>query len=1345
MHKNLLWFIFFLWVSIFHVHSQPWEVKEDFQSNFSIITTKDGLSNNRILDIMQDKSGYIWIATENGLNRYDAYDFIVFQNSPTDSTTISSNIVTCIEEDIYGNLWVGTVFGLNKYDRKQNKFEQYFFDRTKNNSIKNNHIRALLADEDGSLWIETMGGYLHHLDIISEKIEWFKHAGVHQEYYYYHDIIKENDSTLWLGGRNMNVHKFNINTGEFKVFTPPQSIKTNDVSSYFIDSKDQLWVTGLDGAFILDQKSETFQKILKGSTFSIFEEENGSLWFGTGNGIFRSKPNSNALVHITSHENNPRSLSHNHVNKIIKDQSGVIWIATNNGLNLYSPRKNKFAHYTHIPGEENTISGNHITDLVTDKKDNLWIATASNGLNKMNLKTGEIEKFIQDKARENDIMSNHIKKLYFDVDDNLWIATWSGYGFQKLDTKTNKFSSYTIEKKNTHVDWHNGFLDDGKGRIQLAVWGGIGLYSIHKKSGKINADGQSTKVIPNGYRISTMDIDSDSLYWFGGHHSMINAYNVRTRKHIHIKNLSEKIKSYNDIQKMQNNGYVNAKIPSFDTIKQTLTFKDKSYFATESGLFSYNFKEQIFETDLPIDLQHENIYHLSFSENSLLVLCSEKIWRFDPVSQKWTQINLPKELNNKNIRDFAGDTSTLYIAQGLNLHLLNMEGKIISTEKFKTEISHIKLSTKNGLYLSIADQISIKSSTEELTIINLKENVVDFTIDDGNIYWISERDFFKTNIANQQTESLLGSLLPKVKLSELHFLSIKKKDGIAYIGTSKGLIRSHIKAKKASYLREEEHSFMGYPVHLLSCIEKGNNNDIWLGTTSTGLAKWNPIDNSVFNYRSNELDSSSFWGHDVHFIYKDSKENMWMGSNGLNLYHEEEDSFSHYTMSNGLADDKVLGMTEDIHGRLWIATKNGLSCFSKPEQNFSNYYESHGLPDNELTGAACQLKNGLLAFGTTSGFTIFHPDSLEVNNYIPPVLITEMRIQDNQIFRDLSSLDTIYIEPENNRISFHFAALDYNTPAENKYQFKLESLDEDWTQTDAKNRVINYSNLNHGTYVFKLKGSNNNDVWNENGQSLTIIILPHFYQQWWFYLALLFVGAFIIYMIILYRVRELKLQRKAAELEQRFLRSQMNPHFIFNSLGAIQSFIFKNEPLEAATYLSNFSELVRLILDNSRQDLIPLETELKTLSHYLDLQLLRFEEKFEYQLEVDDELKSEQLLIPPMLAQPFIENSIEHAFAGMKEKGLLKVCFRSVNNQIQLICEDNGMGIQASLKKKKGNHKKHQSLATKITRERIKVLNKIYPAKIELDIIDLKNILKEKSGTRVVFTIPSSSYKHKKT
>jgi len=226
---------------------------------------------------------------------------------------------------------------------------------------------------------------------------------------------------------------------------------------------------------------------------------------------------------------------------------------------------------------------------------------------------------------------------------------------------------------------------------------------------------------------------------------------------------------------------------------------------------------------------------------------------------------------------------------------------------------------------------------------------------------------------------------------------------------------------------------------------------------------------------------------------------------------------------------------------------------------------------------------------------------------------------------------------------------------------------------------------------------------------------------------------------ILFRQNKLKTEQQMLGLQQKLFRTQMNPHFIFNSLASIQNFVVKQDSKKASIYLSRFSELVRSILDNSTQEYIPFEKEVSTIENYLALQKVRFPDKFDYSLEVAENIDLEGMLIPPMLAQPFIENSIEHGFKQKKTRGNLKIRFSMKNNLIVFEVEDDGIGREKAQKIGYKLNKDHRSMATDITRERLMVLNKKLKQKITLIITDLKNKDNEPAGTKVVFDIP---FKH---
>ena len=207
-------------------------------------------------------------------------------------------------------------------------------------------------------------------------------------------------------------------------------------------------------------------------------------------------------------------------------------------------------------------------------------------------------------------------------------------------------------------------------------------------------------------------------------------------------------------------------------------------------------------------------------------------------------------------------------------------------------------------------------------------------------------------------------------------------------------------------------------------------------------------------------------------------------------------------------------------------------------------------------------------------------------------------------------------------------------------------------------------------------------------------------------------------------------------LEQRLFRSQMNPHFIFNSLASVQNFIVKQDDTKASIYLSRFSELVRSILNNSLQEQITLEEELTTIENYLELQKVRFPKKFDYSIEVDEKIDPENMFIPPMLAQPFIENAIEHGIKHKDSKGNIRIRFKFDKSKILYEVEDDGIGREKAQEILMKHDKEHKSLATVITRDRIKALNKKFKRKILMDIIDLKNNKNEATGTIVKFEIP---------
>lgn len=240
------------------------------------------------------------------------------------------------------------------------------------------------------------------------------------------------------------------------------------------------------------------------------------------------------------------------------------------------------------------------------------------------------------------------------------------------------------------------------------------------------------------------------------------------------------------------------------------------------------------------------------------------------------------------------------------------------------------------------------------------------------------------------------------------------------------------------------------------------------------------------------------------------------------------------------------------------------------------------------------------------------------------------------------------------------------------------------------------------------------------------------------YFLLSLSGVFVLMVcfgFLIYRQSRMKSLQRAALLEQKLLRTQMNPHFIFNSLASIESFIYDHQPKEAGMYLSGFSRLMRLILENSASELISLEKEVEILGYYLSLEKLRLNGNLDYCLEIDPQIDPAVTYLPPMLTQPFIENAIEHGFRGKMERGIVKIEFHKNKNQLSVSVTDNGMGL-AEAGQQKDMNKTRKSMAINITQERLMLLNKSKKQKIYFDVSDIENENKQCSGTKVSFSIP---------
>jgi len=280
-----------------------------------------------------------------------------------------------------------------------------------------------------------------------------------------------------------------------------------------------------------------------------------------------------------------------------------------------------------------------------------------------------------------------------------------------------------------------------------------------------------------------------------------------------------------------------------------------------------------------------------------------------------------------------------------------------------------------------------------------------------------------------------------------------------------------------------------------------------------------------------------------------------------------------------------------------------------------------------------------------------------------------------------------------------------------------------------------------------LQAANNEGVWNKKILELPIHIQLPWWQTWWFRIGALLLIAGLVYWLYLLRVAQIRrkeklksqYEKKLANVEMTALLAQMNPHFLFNSLNSIDSYIIKNESGKASEYLNNFARLMRLILQNSRSNYTSLKDEIEALDLYLQMEGLRFKDKFLYEIKIADGMDTSSVTIPPMLIQPYAENAIWHGLMHKKDgaTGKVEIIINQNDNKLVCVVQDNGIGREkaAEIKAQKpGNHKR--SMGMQITADRIEMINKLYNTSTCVQIFDLKDMEGNPAGTKVVLTIP---------
>lgn len=536
-------------------------------------------------------------------------------------------------------------------------------------------------------------------------------------------------------------------------------------------------------------------------------------------------------------------------------------------------------------------------------------------------------------------------------------------------------------------------------------------------------------------------------------------------------------------------------------------------------------------------------------------------------------------------------------------------------------------------------------------------------------------------------------------LFKIHEISSMLIDGedIFWISSSTGLVRYDLKTKKSTYFTE---SIFGY---------------------TTGLAN-DPADKNI----------------------------LWAGSNGNGLIRLNKNNFQYklYTTDDGLPNNTVYAILP-ARGKFWCSSNKGIFLFDPLSHAVNSYTTMDGLPADEFNRMHYfKSPDGSLAFGGTSGYVVFNPATMAIDDFNPAVVITDLKINNtgadygvpgSPLTQPVNELKKLILPYWKNFLSFDFAAIEYNIPEKLHYRYMMQGLDKQWIEIGINNTAA-YTSLPPGSYVLKVNSTNTTGKWSKNIKTIIIIIEPPFWHTWWFMIvwilsAILFLYFFIRRRVIRIRKEEQQKNRfdnEVTMLEAQALRAQMNPHFIFNCLNSIKALIQEDRKQQAVVYLTTFSKLIRGQLSNSQQE-ITLYEELQTCTLYTQMESMRFGDKIDCHFIIADTADTQSVNVPPLFLQPIIENAIWHGILPMGAKGMVTVGVERKQGTLYCVIDDNGIGRRQAAETKSKINQTHQSKGMELVENRLRLYNMKKDRHASVEVVDKYDEQGKATGTQVIF------------
>ena len=554
---------------------------------FQHISTEHGLSQKTVLAIHQDNNGFLWLGTQEGLNRYDGRKLKIFRHSNNDKSSISHDFIRDIVEDKLGNLWVATRGGISRYIQKDESFESIIL----NENLTPNTI---FVDDLGEIWVGTDGGGLYNIDLLEGKYQakpfnaiselensdvrailqdsrdrlWvgtdrnglflvnqntkqhFLHNSEHEKSISHNRIkaiMEDHKGQIWVGTKGGGLNRFNELSKAFEHFKHDKnnyaSLGNDRVNKIFEDNNQRLWIATDNGLSIYQPEKNNFIRIQHNPSHSsslnndrvltIFQDNSELVWFGTQSGLNQWNPITAEFVHYRQSDDSSRGLTHNHVHGFAENDQGIIYIATyGGGLNYFDPITNKFDSISKKLPNENATSDLYLTTLMVDKKNQLWVGTLSHGVDVFSEERIKLTSFKKDKNNLKSLSANGITDILQDSDGEIWISTYRAGLNRQLKDGTG-FHHYQISDKKDALTNEYIFqvIQDDEGYIWITTDGG-GIFRLDKNTNifKNFTHEKNNLQSLSGTITTTIFQDSKGRFWIGTQGSGLNRWEPEHRR-----------------------------------------------------------------------------------------------------------------------------------------------------------------------------------------------------------------------------------------------------------------------------------------------------------------------------------------------------------------------------------------------------------------------------------------------------------------------------------------------------------------------------------------------------------------------------------------------------------------------------------------------------------------------------------------------------------------------------------------------------------------------------------------------------------------------------------------------